>query len=532
MLDLLIKNAAIVDGTGAPAFTGTVGAAEGKIVFADAQTPARHVIDGAGLYLCPGFIDVHSHGDLVLGRDFAKLCKISQGITTEITGQCGTSMFPVLPEHAEEMKGVLSVGAVTFPKEFHEFTSFERYGKYADQLGLTANTKILLGHGSLRVSVMGYQNRPCTPAELDQMKALVREAMEHGAFGLSSGLIYSPSCYASTEELIELCKVVAEYGGVYATHMRNESYDVVTSVKEALRIGREANLPVFISHHKVQGRPNWGLSAETLRLVAQARSEGQMVTVDQYPYLASMTNINAVVPPKYFAGGVSGLAKLAADPSARARMKADILSPDTPFENQYLNCGGWEHIQISSLVNTPEYDGMTIAEAAQARNQDGFDAYFDLLAANEGIGTAIYFSMCEEDLCRIFMAPDTVVGTDGLFRAWGEKVHPRAWGTFPHAICYFHKEKKLLSLEDMIHKITLLPAQRTMLDHKGAIQEGWDADLVLFDYQKLRDVADYKHSNELCEGIETVIVDGKIAYHHKKLTGETPGRLIRHNGRK
>ncbi|MGM9662956.1 MAG: amidohydrolase family protein [Oscillospiraceae bacterium] len=525
---MLFQNVTVVDGTGAPAYKASVGAKDGRIVLTDAGAEARQVIDGTGLHLCPGFIDTHSHGDLVFGTDFGRLCKISQGITTEIGGQCGSSMFPIRRGHEEEVKGVLSVGTIDFPEQFMELTSFEKYIDYVNHLPLSGNAKMLLGHGSLRVSVMGYQNRPCTKEELDIMKASVREAMEHGAFGISSGLIYSPSCYADTEELIELSKVVAEYGGVYATHMRNESYDVVKSVKEALRIGREAGVPVFISHHKVQGRPNWGLSEETLRLVAEARAQGQQVTMDQYPYLASMTNINAVVPPKYFAESVSGLARYAADPVMREKMKADILDPNTPFENQYINCGGWENIQISSLLKTPQYDGMTIAEAAEARGQDGFDAYFDLLAENEGNGTAIYFSMCEEDLCRIFMSPDTVVGTDGLFRTWGEKVHPRAWGTFPHAICYFHKEKKLLSLEEMIRKITLLPAERTMLRNKGAIREGWDADMVLFDYDKLQDKADYKHSNEYSEGIEYVVVNGKIAYHDKKLTEEHPGRLILH----
>lgn len=529
MLDLLIRNATVVDGTGAPPRRADVGVKDGKLVLSCGGASARRVVDASGLHLCPGFIDAHSHGDLVLGADFAKLCKVSQGITTEVGGQCGASMFPVTPAHGEEMKGVLSVGAVKFPEEYPEFTSFQRYASYVDRLGLAANIKLYLGHGSLRVSVMGYQNRPCTQAELEQMKSLLREAMEHGALGLSSGLIYSPSCYAETEELIELCKVVAQYHGIYATHMRNESYDVVRSVEEALRIGREAGVPVFLSHHKVCGRPNWGLSKETLRLVDEARAAGQQVTLDQYPYLASMTNINVVVPPKYFAGGVPGLARLAADPAAREKIKAEILDPATPFENHYQNCGGWEHILLSSLAQTPEYDGLTVAEAAEKRGQDGFNTYFDLLAANGGMGNAIYFSMGEEDLCRILLAPDTVVGTDGLYRFPGEKGHPRAWGTFPHAICYFHKEKRLLSLEAIIHKMTLLPAQRTGISRKGGIQEGWDADLVLFDYERLEDKATYRNPNAPTRGIEAVYVGGQLVYDGQSLTGATPGRLLRHN---
>lgn len=531
MLDILIKNASIVDGTKAPIYIGDVGIKDGKIVLDGLPDAAEQVIDATGLHLTPGFIDMHSHGDLPLGHDFAKLCKVSQGITTEIAGQCGASMFPVTPEHEEELKGVVSVGTVDYPKEFGDYTTFEKYTSYVDRTDLAANIKILVGHSSLRVAVMGYQNRKCTSEELEQMKTLLREAMEHGAMGMSSGLIYPPSCYADTEELIELAKVVGEYGGIYATHMRNESYDLIKSVKEALLVGKEAGVPVSISHHKACGIPNWNLSVESLRLIREAQEAGQKVTVDQYPYLASMTNINAVVPPKYFDEGVEGLGEKVKDPKIRESIKKDILNPDTDFENQYLNCGGWEHIMISSLPMTPEYDGMTFAEVAKKRGQDGFDAYFDILAANRGRGVCIYFSMCEEDLCRIFLFPDTVVGTDGLCRAMDEKGHPRAWGTFPHAICYFQKEKKLLSLEEMIYKITLLPAQRAMLEKKGAIKDGWDADLLLIDYDRLKDMSEYRESNVVTEGMEYVIVGGEIVYHDKKLTGANPGRLIRHKGK-
>ena len=531
MLDLLIKNATVIDGTGAPSYIGDVGIRGDRIALNTGDEPAKAEIDGTGLCVCPGFIDAHSHGDIILGRDFARMTKTSQGITTEITGQCGSSMFPVIPGHIDEVKGMLSTCTTEFPEEFEEFSSFEKFGEYADHVGLSANTKMLIGHGSLRVSVMGYQNRKCTEEELNRMKAAVREAMESGALGISSGLIYSPSCFADTEELIELSKVVAEYGGIYCTHMRNESYDVVNAVKEALRIGKEANVPVFISHHKVQGRPNWGLCNETLALVSQAIEEGQKVTLDQYPYLASMTTLAAIIPPMYFGKSLSGLTEMLGDEEMKKKIKADILNPDLEFENQYLNCGGWENIAIASLVNNPEFNGMSIAEAAEEMGVDGFEALFYLLRNNNCTGTAIYHSMCDEDLCQIFMYPETVVGTDGLYRFWGEKAHPRAWGTFPHAINHFHKEKKLLSLEAMIHKITLLPAERVMLEERGAIKDGWFADLVVFDYDNLIDKADYKHPDELCEGIEYVIVNGEIVYHDKQMTGNLPGRLLRHHGK-
>ena len=535
MIDILIKNVEVIDGTKTPAYKGNVGIRNGKILLRGMteETEARKVIDGSGLYLTPGFIDAHSHGDGVFGTDIGRECKINQGITTEITGQCGSSMFPVIPAHADELKKLLDLICGCFPDEYDTFTSFQNYADYLDHKAqLAANAKQLIGHGSLRMAVMGYQNRRCTPDELELMKTYVREAMEHGALGISSGLIYSPSCFSDTEEIIALCKVVSEYGGVYATHMRNESKDVVKSVEETLRVGREANIPVMISHHKVQGRPYWGLSEQTLELVDKAVSEGYSVTIDEYPYLASMTSLNAIIPPKYFGSNLDGLTEILKDPEMRARIRRDIEDPDTDFENQYINCGGFENIQIAALKETPQYEGMTIAEAAASEGKEPFEQLFDMLAANHCVGSAIYFSMCDEDLCRIFKNRNTVVGTDGLYSFKGQKSHPRAWATFPHAINHFVKEKKIVSLEEMIYKITLLPAQRTFLENKGAIREGWDADLVLMDYEKLKDTADYKHADARCEGIEYVIVNGQMVYHDKKMTGVYPGRLLRHKGRR
>lgn len=529
MLDILIRGALVIDGTGAEAFRSDIGILEGKILINPEETAARKTIDAAGRYLCPGFIDAHSHGDLVLGQDFARLAKISQGITTEITGQCGETFYPAAKEHLEELKGVLAGDTGSFPEELGSFVSFEKYAEYVEKLPLAVNLKILTGHSALRTAVMGVHARRATKKELTKMQELLEEAMFHGSLGLSTGLIYPPSCFADTEELIALARVAASYGGIYATHIRNESYALVEAVKEALFIGREAGIPVWISHHKAMGRKNWGLPEETLKLIDAAVKEGQQVTLDQYPYLAAMTNINAIIPPKYFEGGVPELKKRLRDPRVREAIRKDILDPEADFENQYLNSGGWDNIIISSLASTPEYNGMTFAEAGRAMGKDPFSAYFDLLLANDANGVGVFFNMCEADLCRIFACPYTVVGSDGICRSGGEKSHPRSWGTFPRAINYYHKEKQLFTLEEIIRKCTLLPAQRVMLENKGAIKDGWDADIVIFDYAALRDRANYRNSNLLCDGIEYVIVNGEIAYHDKKLTGANPGRLIRHH---
>lgn len=531
MFDLLIKNATIVDGTGAPAVRGSVGIENGKIKLTRPDAEAAQVIDAEGLHLTPGFVDIHSHGDIVLGEDYGRLCKVSQGVTTEVAGQCGSTMFPIDPARLEDAQTVLSVCRADFPPEMKNWTSFAKYKEYVATLKLSANIKLLVGHSMLRLAAMGLENRRPTQQEMQTMKDLLRESMEQGAMGMSSGLIYTPSCYADTEELIELARVVAEYGGIYATHMRNESSGVVEAVEEALRIGREAGVPVLISHHKACGRPNWGLPKKTLQLIADANASGMTVTADQYPYTASMTHLKMCIPPQYFAMGAEGLTEFLRDSANRAAMRAEIEDPASPFENWYLNCGGFEHIFISSLPDTPQYAGMFVSEAAQKMGKDPFEAYFDLMVMNKTIGNGIYYSMCEEDLCDIITGPDTVVGSDGICRGFNETTHPRAWGTFPHAICFYVKQKGVLTLEQMIHKMTQLPAQRAMLENKGVIADGYDADLVLMDYQKLEDKATYTDSNALTEGIEMVIVAGQVVYKDKQLTGAAPGQLILHHKR-
>ncbi|MCD4836681.1 D-aminoacylase [Phocea massiliensis] len=531
MLDVLIQNASIVDGTGVPAYQGSVGIREGKLTLDVDNQPARETIDAAGRVLAPGFIDAHSHGDLILGEEFARLCKTSQGITTEIGGQCGLSIAPVNPQRLELLQGQLAVGALSFPKEMDEFTSFQAYCSYADRVPKTANMAMYIGHSTLRIAVMGFDNREPTRDELEQMKALLREAMDHGAMGLSTGLIYTPCCYAKTEEIVELAKVIRPYGGIYASHMRNESYAVVEAVRETIDIGRQAGVPVFISHHKVCGKDNWGLQKETLRLIHEARPEGIMVTSDQYPYACNMTHLNACVPPWHFDQGVQTMAERLKDPATRQKVRAEMEDPASPYDNYYRNAGGWEGVLVSSSPKCPEVEGKTIAQYAKETGRDPFEAFFDILVANQGASSAVYSSMCDEDVFAIAKDENTVVGTDGLTRKPGEKGHPRAYGSFPRAICYYVKENGIFTLEECIHRMTGLPAERLMLPGKGRIAEGYDADLVLFDLERLRDRATYTDPCALTEGLDLVMVAGEPVWKDGKLTGKTPGKLLRHNQR-
>lgn len=527
MYDIVIKNAKILDGTGADEFKGAVGIINGKLFFIKGNEKADKVIDAEGLYLTPGFIDAHSHGDQVLGQYPGMLAKINQGITTEIAGQCGGSMFPVTDENLDLAKGLLAIGTLSFPDEMSEWKTAKEFFEYAKTVPIIGNMKILIGHSTLRAAVMGYANRKATDAEMAEMKRQVRIAMECGAAGLSSGLIYAPGCYADTDELVELATVVKEFGGFYATHMRSESIHVVDAVKEAIEIGRRAGVPVWISHHKVAGRPYWGASAETIRLINEANASGMLVTADQYPYEANMTDLNICIPPQYFNdGGVDGMVEILKDPEMRDKVKADMQDINCGYDNFYLNAGGFDNIFIAGCPEVPEADGKFVSEYARILGKDPFDTYFDLLIANGGRANGIYFTMGEEDMERIISNPNVCVGTDGTCRILDEKTHPRTFATFPKAIRYYHKEKKLFTLSEMIHKITGFVAERANLKGKGFIKEGYDADLVLFDYNSLKDTPTYSNPVQMCDGIEYVIVGGKIVYQDKKTTGEYPGKIL------
>ncbi|MCI8704879.1 MAG: D-aminoacylase [Anaerotignum sp.] len=527
--DLVIENTAIIDGSGAPAFAGKVAARDGKLYILpeEGDVDAVRKIDAKGQYTCPGFIDPHSHGDVPLGAEYASLSKISQGITTHVAGMCGFSMFPVNPENLGLLQESLGLLGNAFPEEMDTFTSCENFLRYSDTVKRPENTMFLIGHVTLRVAVMGYADRVPEKAELEQMKGLLREAMEHGAAGLSSGLVYVPSAYAQEEELAELCKVVAEYGGIYTTHMRDEAAKSIQSLKEAISVAKKTGVRLIISHHKIQGHQNWGMSKQTLELIHQAIAEGVRISCDQYPYTASMTHLSVCAPPKYFTNGLSGMLEYLKDPKMREEIKREMNDPATPYDNFYLHAGGWEGVLISCAPQYPEAEGKLVSEVAKEKGQDPFDTFCDIMIANHGVVTAIYFTMSEEDVFRIIQDENVVVGTDGIIKSMDDKAHPRAFGSFPRAIRYFVRENHLMPLEAMIRKMTSLTAEKNGIPNKGLIRDGYDADLVIFDYETITDRADYIHSNVTADGIDYVIVGGQIVYHDKKLTGATPGKSIR-----
>jgi len=528
-VDLLIKNTEIVDGTGKLSMIGAVAVKDGKICKDGEVWESDQVIDGTGLVLAPGFIDVHSHGDFVAGHDYGRLCKISQGITTEIAGQCGSSCFPVTPESKKLLLANANIVGKQIEENIDRFTNLAGYKEYLRESCLSSNIMMFMGHSALRLAVLGTSDAKPDAAQLAKMRELLEEAMKEGCLGLSTGLFYPPSAYADVDEISALCEIVAKYNGIHATHIRNEGSGVLKSLEEVLEVSRRTGVRLNISHHKVCGRKNWGMSKDTLALLNQAREEGITVTMDVYPYLASMTKLGACIPTEYFNKGVAWLQAELVKPELRAEIKEKMEQYE---DGRYRQCGGFSGVMVGVCPSRPEADGKFISDFAKEIGEDPFELFFDMIVKDGGKVNAIYFTMCEEDLDRIVSDPHTMIGTDGLVASLEGKTHPRGWASFPRAIRLFVREKNLFSLETMIYKMTGLPAFTYGLKKKGRIAAGYDADLILFDKEKIGDAADFVNSNRISDGIKMVIVDGKIAYHDGKLTEECPGKWIGAGGRR
>ena len=528
MLDILIKNGTMVDGTGEKRHTGSIGIEKGVLTEATGTEPAKEVIDAHGRIVCPGFIDAHSHGDLLLGTEDGRMFKTVQGITTELCGQCGLSVSPIDADRAEEMHAFFHYR--TPLEEMRKWTSFERFLAYVETRSMSANAKFYIGHRVLRMAAMGLENRKATARELDRMKGLLREAMEAGAAGMSTGLVYVPGCYADTEEVVALARTIAPFNGIYASHIRNESAGVVQAVEEVIDIGRRSGARVDISHHKIMGKSNWGLQKKTLELIRQANEEGIYTTCDQYPYTRCMTTLNACIPNWYFSEGLESLFARLHDPAFRDKVRREMEDPATPYDNFYLNAGGFDGIQVVSAPGVPEVEGLTVSAYAASRGEDPWTCFFNLEEAGNGAVKAVFATSCEEDLCEIIQSPYCVVGTDGYNTSWAGTGHPRDSATFPHAINYFVKEKKILTLEQMIHKMTGLTAERLLVPGKGLLKPGYDADVLIIDYERLKDLSTYEKPNQRTEGMDAVIVGGQMVYRDGQFTGNYPGKFVAHKG--
>lgn len=537
---ILFRGGRVIDGTGAPAVPADVLVEDGHVREIGAPSaPADREIDVSGSVIAPGFIDVHSHGDFTLGRDGLASAKILQGITTEVVGNCGLGVSPS-NETVERFYDRLAP-MIFGERSGHCFPDLKAQRAALEERGISVNAAALVPHGNVRCAVIGLEERAPSATELDLMRGLVAEAMDQGAFGFSTGLVYAPGAYATTEEIVELAKVAGRHGGLYATHMRDEGARLVESVEEAIRIGAEAALPVQISHHKAGGRFNWGKVKKTLRLVEEARERGLDVTSDVYPYTAGSTVLSAMFVPLWaFEGSQERLLERLQDPAMRARMIHDTkerlmkfaqlpgvldkIFPKRlilPFVVKELS----KVVVVSSAKDHPELEGKSLFEIAQARKKDVFEVILDLLVESELAVAAIAHVMSEDDVRTVLSHPTTMVGTDGFPQKEG-KPHPRTYGTHPRVLEHYVRQEKLLSLERAVHKMTGLVAQKFGLTDRGVIREGAKADLVVFDPDRIHDRATYADPKNGPEGIRLVVVNGVITAEDGQHTGARAGRFL------
>ena len=527
--DLAILNGRIIDGAGNPWYKADVGIAGRRIrSIGRLDGSAKEKIDAEGLVISPGFIDMHSHSDTLLLVNPLAESKIRQGVTTEVIGNCGSSPAP-LNEHTkeEERKDAGELGK----KIDWDWLSFDEFLRKIERKGVALNVAPLVGNATIRTMVMGYEARKPTPSELTKMKALTARCMKEGAFGLSTGLIYSPSCYAMTREIIELCKVVAKYGGIYASHIRGEGGPLISSVREAIAIGREAQIPVEIAHHKAAGKKNWGKVTKTLAMIQQARDHGVDVTCDVYPYIAGATGLSAGIPSWAHEGGTAKMIERLKDLKTRKRIRREIQKGIPGWENLIAEAGP-KNIMITSSEKHRNYQGKTISDLAKARRKDPLEFIFDLLVEETARVGIVMFMIDENDMRKVLSSEFTMIGSDSSAQApYGilgkAKPHPRSYGTFVRVLGEYVREEGLLSLPEAIRKMTSLPARKLGLWNRGLVRVGSWADLVAFDKDTVKDKATYMNPHQYPAGIKYVIVNGKTVIEGKKHTKALPGRVLR-----
>jgi len=532
-LDTVIINGHIVDGTGSPWYSGDVGIRGAKIAAIGnlGDTPRLRTVDAHGMVVAPGFIDMLGQSELTILVEPRLPSKIYQGITTEITGE-GGSAAPINDAiiHADQ----------SGYEHYHitpDWRSLEQYFARLEKQGMGINLASYVGATQVRRMVLADDDKQPTPAQLDQMKALVRQAMREGAVGLSTSLEYAPAPYAKTEELIALASEAGKFGGIYATHMRNESDAILPAIDEALRIGREGHLPVEIWHIKVAGKANWGRMPEVVAKINAARGQGMDVTADTYGYTAWFNDFSAFVPPWAHDGGNPKLIERLKDPTMRARMRKDMMTPSSDWDNEWQEISGPDVILIG-VVQNPKLlplQGKTLAEVAKVQNKDPMDALFDLLIDDNAATGVAVFGMSEPDVALALQQPwvsfdNDSSGTSPQGILGQEHPHPRAYGTFPRILRKYVREEKKLTLEDAIRKCSALPAQRMRLTDRGVLKAGMWADVVIFDPLTLRDLATFENPNQLSQGMEYVLVNGVSVIDQGEMTGALPGKVLRGPG--
>ena len=503
--DIVIRNGTVVDGSGDKAYKKDIGIINDQIIkIGDLSNhSSRITIDATNLIVSPGFIDSHTHAIRGIFDVPTAESSLLQGITTLTDGNDGTSPYPI-DEHYQKI----------------------------ERTKISPNWAVFVGQGTIRQEVMGLENRDPTDSELFKMEMLIKEAMEDGAMGISTGLFYVPGSFSSTSEVISLSKIAASYGGIYISHMREEAVDVLKSINETINIGIEAKIPVQITHHKIIGKDNWGLSYETLKLVDNAIKEGVNVSIDQYPYTASQTSIRALIPQWAQAGGRNSLLARMDDPKTRQLIIDEII------ERILFDRGGGhpKNIFISKSSWNTSMEGKNLAELCIERNLEPspYNAAIVVFEIIKGGGaTAVYHAINSDDVDRIMQHPMTSIASDGPITVFGVgSPHPRTYGTFARVLGRYVRDRNILSLEEAIRKMTSLPANILSIDRRGLIKEGYYADISIFDPATIIDKATFEEPHQYAEGINSVIVNGKIVVENGAHNGNRPGKVLRGPGYK
>jgi dihydroorotase/N-acyl-D-amino-acid deacylase len=530
--DIVIENGRVIDGTGSPWYSADVGLRGGRIAAIGrlADQPATRRIDAHGMVVAPGFIDMLGQSETTILVNPHLPSKIYQGITTEITGE-GGSIAPL-------NDAIIAADHVSYEhyKITPDWRTLTQYFARLEKQGLGINLATYVGATQVRRMVLGDADKKPTDSELESMKSLVRSAMEEGAVGVSTSLQYAPAPYATTEELIALAAEAAKYGGIYATHMRSEGAHVFEALDEAIRIGREARIPVEIWHLKAAGTPQWGSMPKIVEKIESARHSGIDVTADTYAYPAWFNSTSAFVPPWAHDGGDKKMVERLKDPAMRARIRDDMLH-NSNWDNEWLGVPGPEAILIA-VVQNPKLlplQGKTLAQIAKERGTDAIDTLFDILVEDDGFTYNAVFGMSEPDVALALRQPWTSINNDSQGTApdgllGQEHPHPRAYGTFPRILRKYVREEHLLTLEDAIRKFTGLPAQRMKLPDRGLIKQGMWADVVVFDPETVRDLATFDNPNQLSQGMIHVLVNGVAVIANGKMTDALPGKVVRGPG--
>ena len=527
--DLVISDGHIMDGTGSPWYSGDLGIRAGKIAAIGnlSQAARKRTIDAGGKVVAPGFIDMLGQSEMTILVDPRLPSKIFQGITSEITGE-GNSIAPLNDAIIQSDRKSYEYYHIT-----PDWKTLRQYFGRLEKQGIGINLASYVGATQVRRMVLGDEDRQPTPEQLEQMKTLVREAMKDGAVGVSTSLEYAPAPYAKTAELIALAGEAGKFGGIYATHMRNESDSVLEAIDEALRIGREGHIPVEIWHIKVAGKSNWGRMPEVVAKINAARAAGADVSADTYAYTAWYNDFSAFIPPWAHDGGTQKLVERLKDPATRARIRKDMLTPSRDWDNEWQEIPGPEAIMIGAVQNPAllSMQGKRLSEVAKLWNKDPIDALFDFLIQDPNTGVAV-FGMSQPDVTLALQQPWVSIDNDsegtspeGLLGH--AHPHPRAYGTFPRILSKYVREDKALSLENAIRKFSALPAQRMRLADRGVLKTGMWADVVVFDPATVRDRATFDNPNQLSDGMEFVLVNGVPAIDQGKMTGALPGKVLR-----